>query len=120
MESVILISNNNGCLKAIGKQYNNNEIHKPDDENKLNIETKEGRLYITLENSIISDYEDEELDLIRSKLKEPLYFYLVNYSDKSALKRFIKDIIYKESIYIDDDNGSILPCSEFQKRFKEV
>jgi|AKZA01.1.fsa_nt_gi hypothetical protein len=116
MQSVILISNNNGCLNTIEKQYNDNEIHKPDDENKLSIESKEGRLYITLENSIISDYEDKELDLIRSKLKEPLYFYLVNYSDKSALTRIIKDIKYKESVYIDDDNGSILPCADFQKK----
>jgi len=58
MQSIILICSNDEFLKGISVQYNDADVYKLYENNRLNIEADEGRIYITLDNGIVNDYAD--------------------------------------------------------------
>ena len=58
MQSIILICSNEEFLKDIFEQYNDTDVYKLYENNRFNIESDEGRIYITLDNGIVNDYAD--------------------------------------------------------------
>ena len=119
MQSVVLISAKNDFLYEISKEYNNEDILYLCEENRLNIETGKGRIYITSDNNIADDYDSYELDLLNGIFTDKVYFYLVNYSHNEALDNVIMKIHSSNSIYIDDDKGSIISIDEYKTRLQE-
>jgi|GEM_PF-2119272 len=119
MQSIILICSNEEFLKDIFEQYNDTDVYKLYENNRFNIESDEGRIYITLDNSIINDYADGEVELIKNIFDSEMFFYLINYSDNQALFTMIMKTQLESLKYIDDDKGSIVPFFEYKMMLVE-
>lgn len=115
MQSIIVITNSSKMLENIQNQCNRNNISNFINEHQLNIELESGRLYISLDNGIVDDYEEDELKIINHIFSNSRYFYLLCFSSKIALKNLMSKISFEEKVYVDDDMGNIFPLAEFKK-----
>lgn len=120
MRSIILMTNSEKMLEIINFECRKNNIVSFLNESKMNIDMVSGRIYISFDDGIIADYEEDELNMISNLFLDNIYFYLVCYSDIMALMNLIETILFEEIVYIDDDMGNIVPVSEFKENFMYV
>ena len=64
MQSIVLITNCNQILSLINSQCKGDDISSYKKGNQLNIEMENGRVYITLSNEIVEDFEYGEMQCI--------------------------------------------------------
>lgn len=115
MQSIILITDNNKILEKIEIQCRELNINSTVNSNKLNIEMKEGRLYISLSEEIVEDYDDAELEYIKKIFSKNRYFYLICYSSEKILKEILHILTFQDDIYIDDDQGYIVSLAIYKE-----
>ena len=71
-------------------------------------------------DSVLADYELEDLCELRKVMGEQLRPYLVSWRGEGLLFKFLSAIPHGVPAFVDDDNGTILPVSEFlSARIKE-
>jgi hypothetical protein len=80
-------------------------------------ESKERRVYISLDSLVESEFSSEQLDFINNKVSSPV-FYCVDFSDIEICKIVIQKIANDEKIFIDNDHGLVLSGSEYIRRMK--
>lgn len=112
MQSVIMISDIENLLEKIELLFKTT-LSKYQENNVLNLELNNGRLYITASNNISDDFSKEEIKFLSEKCSQELYFYLVCYSDEQVLKQLLSELCFLKKIYIDDDIGHIVSINEF-------
>lgn len=113
MQSIVLISSDSYLLVKLRIQWENKAISILENKEQLNIETKEGRIYLNLSNDIIADYDDKELNFLKKHLPDEKHFFSLCYSNKIILNKFLNSSAFDDIVYIDDDNGNILTLEEF-------
>lgn len=111
MRWIILIGDDNLDIEVIKhmKHYGENNIT---DISPTEIIVDYGNEYISYDydENLINDYEPEELEKI--PFPNP-HFILMKYSSKMLMKITLCKNNFFKGIYIDDDNGNILPIEEF-------
>lgn len=115
MESIILITNNNKMLDKIEtrcKAFNINSIFV---NNKLIIEMMDGRIYISLSKELEEDFDYAELEILKKIFFGEIFYYLICYSNKKVLKEIMHIFTFQEMLYIDDDEGHIIPLSIYKE-----
>lgn len=115
MQSIVLITNCSQILSLINNQCKGDEISSYKEENQLSIEMENGRVYITLSNEIVEDFEHDEIQSIRNIFPDVIFFYLLCYTDIAVLKKLLQRLTLQEKIYVDDDKGNIFTFTEFKK-----
>ncbi|MDD3393474.1 MAG: hypothetical protein PHG19_02370 [Anaerotignum sp.] len=112
MQSVIMISEREVDFAQIEKHWKNKSISTNNLGLRLVIEVEKGRIYFDTIQDGLPEYGDGEL----TDLKMSNYnFYSISFTDSVVLKAFILETPFSSKIYIDDDNGEIMPYSEFCK-----
>ncbi len=114
MQSILLISDSDKLIELINIQCKYFITNKKN-EKKLNLEKGDERFYITLMNNGIDEYEEDEVAFIKKIFPNKIFFYLLCYTSESGIKDLVNQLSFKEKIYIDDDQGNIMPFSEFKK-----
>lgn len=115
MQSIVLITNCSQILSLINNQCKGDGINSYKEENQLSIEMENGRVYITLSNEIVEDFEYDEIQSIHHIFPDTIFFYLLCYTDIAVLKKLLQRLTLQEKIYVDDDKGNILTFTEFKK-----
>lgn len=114
MQSILLISDNDKLIDEMNIQYDS--VANREDKDKLNLEIGEDRLYITQMNDAFDEYEEDEEIFVKKIFPNKVFFYLVCYTSENGIKDFISQLLFKGKIYVDDDQGHIIPFSEFKKK----
>ena len=115
MQSIVLITNCNQILSLINSQCKGDDISSYKKGNQLNIEMENGRVYITLSNEIVEDFEYGEMQCIHKLFPDNIFFYLICYTNNAVLNKLMKQLIFKEKVYVDDDKGNIFTFNEFKQ-----
>ncbi|GHU61382.1 hypothetical protein FACS189418_0950 [Clostridia bacterium] len=110
MQSVILISESQIDFAQIEIQWKNKSISTNNIGSRFVIEIENGRIYLDLIKDGLSEYDDEELDNLAMSNYN---FCSISYTDGAALKSFILGTLFSNKVFIDDDNGNIVPYLEF-------
>ena len=105
MQSIVLITNCNQILSLINSQCKGDDISS----------YKKGRVYITLSNEIVEDFEYGEMQCIHKLFPDNIFFYLICYTNNAVLNKLMKQLIFKEKVYVDDDKGNIFTFNEFKE-----
>lgn len=117
MQSIVLITNCSQILNLINSQCKGDDIISYTKENQLNIEMENGRVYITLSNEIVEDFEYDEMQNIHNIFPDAIFFYLMCYTSNAVLKKIIQRLTFQEKVYVDDDRGNIFTFTEFKEYY---
>lgn len=105
MKSVILITSNDKELIRIHQYWKDKATNIYFDNQKLNMIIYGERIYIDyLEDEDVC-YEKNELSFIN--ISKPI-FYLICYSDREIMRRFIQENSFSENSFMDNDMGEIV------------
>lgn len=115
MQSIVLITNCSQILDLINSQCKGDDIISYTKENQLNIDMVNGRVYITLSNEIVKDFEYDEMQNIHKIFPDAIFFYLMCYTNNVVLKKIIQRLTFQEKVYVDDDRGNIFTFTEFKE-----
>lgn len=110
MQSVILISESQIDFDGIEKQWKNKSTSTNNMGSRLAIELENGRIYLDVIKDGLSEYDDGELDNLTISSYN---FCSISYSGSAVLQSFILGTLFSGRAFIDDDNGNIVPYSEF-------
>ncbi len=117
MQSLILISDSDKIIGSIKTQCKGLIIHEINEKN-LNLEGRDERFYITFMDDGIEEYETDEITFIKTIFADKeVFFYLLCYTSETGIKEFVSNVSFKEVVLVDDDQGHILPFSEFKNGF---
>lgn len=86
---------------------------------RLVVEGSWGWFTINLDENIIDDFDNSELDQIRSKINKPSFAQL-EYSDEASVNIAVLGLPKKQIIFIDNDHGLCLPIDEIRKRIQKA
>ena len=112
MRSVILITSNNNEVEKLYQQWKSKATNVYLDNDKLNMVIYGERIYIDyLEDGIVF-YEEDELQNINL---DELNFYSIRYSSKEIMERFIRESIFNENSFLDNDMGKIIMVDKLKK-----
>ena len=112
MENVVLITESVNSLATI-KSLSGLDL-KQEGENVLHYSTTEQFLSIIHMPNSMDEYNKEELDEIKSKIKKPTFF-LLDTNSFDLLKKFIAALPNSFNFLIDNNFGSIMDKQEFMK-----
>ena len=116
MQWVILIGNEE---LTIDKLYNityERECEKNYvNSNKIVVNYESEHIFYEYTPEIINDYELEELEKI--PFINP-HFIMMIYTSEKLMKSILIEKDFPKDIYIDDDDGNILPISKFVASYK--
>ena len=112
MENVVLITESVNSLATI-KSLSGLDL-KQEGENVLHYSTTEQFLSIIHMPNSMDEYNKEELDEIKSKIKKPTFF-LLDTNSFDLLKKFIAALPNSFNFLIDNNFGSIMDRQEFMK-----
>ena len=111
MNGIIIISKNDKQIKEIYEQWKYIGKNMSSSLEDLRMSLPEGNIYIHLWEEGYQFYDDE-LKKINYKEK---HFYLVDYSNSDTLIFFLKNTIFSEDCYFDNDNGMIVSLKQLRK-----
>ena len=111
MQWIILIGDETLNLNIIKKiehyeSISSNEVN----ERRYCINYGKDHIFYDDPGNIIEDYEEE--DRLKIPFKNP-HFIMMVYTSKSLMKKILQQNNYLDDIYIDNDQGYILPIKEF-------
>lgn len=112
MRSVIIISPNEKEIDKLYQQWKEigNNIYF--DSKTFNMKIEGERIYISCFENGKNYYEDNELSEVKIDIP---YFYVVDYSDRRVMNRFLLDSIFSKGSFLDNDLGRIVPLDSLQK-----
>lgn len=112
MRSAILISENNKEIEHLFQQWKNKAKKMYVDSHTLSMVINGERIYIDYCEKGELCYEGGELANV--DLSTPS-FYLIRYSDRDTMKYFIKNSVFNEGSFLDNDLGKIVRLDELRK-----
>lgn len=112
MRSVILISPNEKEVIKLYQQWKEIGSNIYFDSKTFNLKIEGERIYISCFENDKDYYEDNELSEV--KIDKP-YFYVVDYSDRDVMNRFLSNSIFSEGSFLDNDLGRIVSIDKLKK-----
>jgi hypothetical protein len=114
MRDMVLIADKNFNLNKIKDRINSDEFEVILAEDRISIQDVSTRNFVQIErdDGIASYYEDEEGDVFRSSIADPVY-YIVNFQDIDLLKRVLKMTLDRPDVFLDNDFGLIQTGQQF-------
>jgi len=107
---IILIGNEGFNLNLIRNlQHYGNESTSLT-ENRFVVDYNNDHVFYDSAEDIINDYE--EGDKVRIPFPNP-QFIMMTYTSENLMKQILSQENFPRGIYIDDDNGNIMPIEEF-------
>lgn len=111
MQWIILIGNEGFNLKLIRNlQHNRANSSTSLTENRFVVDYGNDHVFYESVEDIINDYEED--DKKRIPFPNP-QFIMMTYTNEKLMKQILSQKNFPRDIYIDDDNGNILPIEEF-------
>lgn len=108
---IILIGNEGFNLKLIRNlQHNRANSSTSLTENRFVVDYGNDHVFYESVEDIINDYEED--DKKRIPFPNP-QFIMMTYTNEKLMKQILSQKNFPRDIYIDDDNGNILPIEEF-------
>lgn len=111
MQSIILIGNEDFSINSIIQIKHTCSINEyAVNTGRYVIEFEDGHIYYDYDDSLIDEYDKDELDKI--PFVSPR-FIIMTYTSEELMKRIFFQDNFLKGIYIDDDHGNIFPIKEF-------
>ena len=114
MQWIILIGDKTLSLDAIRdiKHYDSTSSHDVPTCNRYLVNFGKEYVYYDYMESLIEEYQKSELQVL--PFKEPRFIMMIHHSIDLVMKILRQDNFLR-GIYVDDDNGRIVPIEEFIK-----
>lgn len=113
MKWIILIGDEKFNLELIKEIEHFDCISITDlNSNRLVVDYGNDHIFYDYVENLIDDYEDKELQSI--PFSNPKFIMLV-YTSVELMKRTLSQVNYLRGIYVDNDEGQILPIEKFIK-----
>lgn len=111
MQWIILIGNEGFNLNLIRnlKHYGENKYTNLT-ENRIVVDYGYDHVFYESAEDIINDYEED--DIKRIPFSNP-QFIMMTYTNENLMKQILSQENFPRGIYIDDDNGNIVPIEDF-------
>lgn len=111
MQWIILIGDKGFNLNLIRNLQHNGEISSTSlTENRFVVDYGNDHVFYDSAEDIINDYEEDE----KAQIPFPNpQFIIMTYTNGELMRRILSQENFPPGIYIDDDNGKILPLDEF-------
>ncbi|CQR57007.1 hypothetical protein [Paenibacillus riograndensis] len=111
MQWIILIGNEHFNLKLIRDlQHDGENTITSLNTNRFVVDYGNDHVFYESVEDIINDYEED--DIKRIPFPNP-HFIMMTYTNGKLMKQILSQDNFPRGIYIDDDNGNILPIEEF-------
>lgn len=113
MRSAILITSNSKMLCELYQQWErkSSNISLIEEYNRLSMVVNNESIYVDQLDEKGVGYENNELDVIG--IQSP-YFYAICYSDRDVMQYFLKNSLFNDDSYFDNDEGDIVPVSKLK------
>ncbi len=113
MQWIILVGNENFNLDTIKSIEHYGSIDSYEvDETRYCVDYGRDHVFYDSSDDTTNDYEEEEL--LKIPFEKP-HFIVMIYTSKELMKKILQQDNYLRDIYVDNDNGCILPIEEFIK-----
>lgn len=114
MRDMILIANRNFNLSEIRDQIKSDDFKVTFAGDRISIQDISSKNFVQIErdDDIALYYEDEEGDVFKSNIADPVY-YIVNFQDINLLKRILKMTLDRPDVFLDNDFGLIQTGRQF-------
>jgi len=113
MDAIIMLTPKNYALDKIIEKVNF-EI-KRNEYNQIIIFQNKNHIFINKDNSIISEYDTDEMKQIKEWNSDP-DFYLLEYNDFNFIKTVLLKMDIPEDFLIDDEHNHFYKGDEFIKK----
>lgn len=112
MEWVILIGSDDLDINSVRKikHFGQNKVTDLS-PNRFVVDYGDEHVFYEYVEDLINDYEEDELKAI--PFDNP-HFIIMTYTSKELMKKILSQDNFLKDIYVDDDNGNILPIKQFQ------
>ncbi len=112
MEWVILIGSDDLDINSVRKikHFGQNKVTDLS-PNRFVVDYGDEHVFYEYVEDLINDYEEEELKAI--PFDNP-HFIIMTYTSEELMKKILSQDNFLKDIYVDDDNGNILPIKQFQ------
>jgi len=112
MQWVILIGSDDLDINSIRKikHFGKNKITVLT-PNRFVVDYGGEHVFYEYVEDLINDYEEEELKAI--PFDNP-HFIMMTYTSEELMKKILCQDDFLKGIYVDDDNGNIVPIEQFQ------
>jgi len=112
MQWIILIGNDDLDINSVRKikHFGENKITDLN-QNRFVVDYGNEHVFYEYVEDIIDDYEEEELKAI--PFDNP-HFIIMTYSSEALMKKILSQDNFLRGIYVDDDNGNIVPIEQFR------
>ncbi|OWR32303.1 hypothetical protein CDO73_01455 [Saccharibacillus sp. O23] len=116
MQWIILIGDETFNIDSVHKiKYFGASTVSSVENNRFVVDYGEEHVFYDFSESIINDYEFEELQKI--PFRNPRFIMMI-YKSKELMKKILSQDNFIRDIYIDDDHGTILPIEEYILTFQ--
>lgn len=78
--------------------------------NRMVVDYGSEHIFYEYSEDVVNDYENEELELIPFG---KLHFIIMTYKSEELMKSILRQNNFLKDIYVDDNNGKILPIEQF-------
>ena len=111
MQWIILIGNDKFDINSI-RNIEHNGVNKFTEltPNRVVVDYGEDHIFYEYAEDVINDYEEEEL--IKIPFNNP-HFVIMTYTSEELMKKVLQQENFIKDIYIDDDQGNIIPIEQF-------
>lgn len=112
MQWVILIGNSDLDINSVRKikHFGENKITELS-PNRFVVDYGDEHVFYECVEDLINEYEEEELKEI--PFDNP-HFIMMTYTSEELMKKILCEDNFLKGIYVDDDNGNIVPIEQFK------
>ncbi len=114
MRDIVLITNRNFSLDEIKDRVSSGAFEVTMAKDRISIQDISTRNFVQIErdDSIALYYEDEEGDVFKSSMPDPV-FYVVSFHEIDLLKRIVRLALDRPDVFLDNDFGLIQTGQQF-------
>ena len=114
MQWIILIGDETLTLDSVKniKHHGSISSHDITEIDRYWVNFEEDHIYYDFEESLIDEYEKEELAII--PFEKPNFIMMI-YRSANRMKQVLQQDNFLRGIYVDDTGGNILPIEDFMK-----